>query len=287
MTKKTSSCLIDEPPIAFLPTLAKIAGVDGALVLQQIHFWLIQPKIGRMADDAKWVRNSLEEWQRDNFPFWSKSKISRVITKLEDLKLIVSRDDLNRHGYDRTKWYSIDYGNLQNCKMHVAELQTASCRIDTTIPETTSKNTIIETTAAPNGAFVPPAPEDSETEKPAPNGTQSKDIGVDTAVADILAAWGRLFPDKPQPRSSTYRSKIKTRWKSPDFREKWLLAMERAAESPSCQNESWFHFEFFIRNDENWRKCLNRWMEWKDKKQNGVKAAPIPAPASERVGGRW
>jgi hypothetical protein len=87
----------------------------------------------------------------------------------------------------------------------------------------------------------------------------------DTAVTDVLEAWGRLFPDKPQPRPATYRAKIKTRLKSEHFRENWLVAMECAAESPSCQAESWFHFEFFIRNDENYVKCLDRWMAWKDK----------------------
>jgi hypothetical protein len=264
MTKKTSSCLIDEPPIAFLPTLAKIAGVDGALVLQQIHFWLIQPKIGRMVDDAKWVRNSLEEWQRDNFPFWSKSKISRIITKLEDMNLIVSRDDLNRHGYDRTKWYTIHYGNLQNCKMHVAELQDAVCRNDTTIPEITLKITT-ETTLPP----PPPMLNTNGTHKA--NGSHSGEDSpppssdAPPSPADVLAAWARLFPNKSQPRESTYKKKIQTRLKSEHFRENWLVAMERAAESPSCQSESWFHFEFFIRNDENYVKCLDRWMSWKDK----------------------
>lgn len=136
-----SNLLINESPIAFLPTLAIHVGVDGALVLQQIHYWITNPKVGRTADERKWVRNSLNEWRRDNFPFWSESKISRVLTKLEEDGFIISRDDLNRHGYDRTKWYTIHYGNLQNCRMQLAELQDAACENDTTIPETTPETT--------------------------------------------------------------------------------------------------------------------------------------------------
>lgn len=134
-----SNLLINEPPIAFLPSLAVHTGVNGALVLQQIHYWINNPKVGRVIDGQKWVRNSLTEWQKDNFPFWSKSTISRILSKLEDDGFIISRGDINRHGYDRTLWYTIDYGNLQNCKMHFAELQNASCRNGTTIPETTQR----------------------------------------------------------------------------------------------------------------------------------------------------
>jgi hypothetical protein len=136
-----SHLLINEPPIAFLPSLAVQVGVDAALVLQQIHYWLSNPKIGKTADGQKWVRNTLAEWQQDNFPFWSESKISRILSKLESDGFISSRDDLNHHGYDRTKWYTVHYGNLQNCKMQFAELQDAACENDGTIPETTTETT--------------------------------------------------------------------------------------------------------------------------------------------------
>ena len=124
---------------------------------------------------------------------------------------------------------------------------------------TNNKNNHIEKEYfVPNGTMSPPPPEN-------PKPPKSKPKSDDTAVTEMLAAWGRLFPNKSQPRPVTYRSKIKTRMKSPDFQEHWLVAMERAANSPTCQNESWFQFEFFVRNDENWRKCHRQWMAWKDK----------------------
>lgn len=85
----------------------------------------------------------------------------------------------------------------------------------------------------------------------------------------LLAAWRELFPKKPQPKETTQtiREKVAARWKSADFRENWLAAMQQAAASPSLQKESWFNFLFFVRNDDNYQKCLDNWMEWKDKQQ--------------------
>ena len=118
----------------------------------------------------------------------------------------------------------------------------------------------------PNGTMSPPLPENPKPPKSKP---KSKPESDDTVVTEMLAAWGRLFPDKPQPRPTTYRSKIQTQLKMPQFREGWLEAMEWAANSPTCQNESWFHFGFFVqqtKGEYGWEKCLRHWMEWKDKK---------------------
>ena len=92
-----------------------------------------------------------------------------------------------------------------------------------------------------------------------------------TEVKAILSEWARLFPNKPQPHPATYRDKILARWKSPHFRDNWQEALERASASFSCQNESWFNFAFFVKNEENYQKMLDCWMKWKDDqaKKNG------------------
>ena len=132
---------------------------------------------------------------------------------------------------------------------------------------TNNKNNHIEKEYfVPNGTMSPPLPENPKPPKSKP---KSKPKSDDTVVTEMLAAWGRLFPDKPQPRPTTYRSKIQTQLKMPQFREGWLEAMEWAANSPTCQNESWFHFGFFVqqtKGEYGWEKCLRHWMEWKDKK---------------------
>jgi hypothetical protein len=94
---------------------------------------------------------------------------------------------------------------------------------------------------------------------------------------EVLQYWKEKFPSKPQPRAGTYRAQIVTRFKSVHFRENWRAALDRAAQSRTCQRESWFNFEFFIRNDKNYQKMLDRWMSWKDNQGAPVQAAPSKA----------
>lgn len=70
-----SKLLINEPPIQVLPTLATVIGLNRAIVLQQVHYWCANPKMGVARDSNRWIRNTAEDWQRDNFPFWSLSTV--------------------------------------------------------------------------------------------------------------------------------------------------------------------------------------------------------------------
>lgn len=104
--------LINEPPLQVLPGLAAKIGLNEAILLQQVHYWISNPKVGVEKDGKRWVRNTTDEWQHDNFPFWSCSTIRRTIVALEKSKLLLSRDDLNKLRYDNSKWYTIDYDAL-------------------------------------------------------------------------------------------------------------------------------------------------------------------------------
>jgi len=109
-----SKLLINEPPIQLLPTLAIKVGLSKAILLQQVHYWCENPKMGAVRDGKRWIRNTAEEWQKDNFPFWSLKTVKRTIAALEKDGLLLSRDDLNKSGYDRTKWYTINHEALNN-----------------------------------------------------------------------------------------------------------------------------------------------------------------------------
>lgn len=108
-----SKLLINEPPLQVLPTLACYVGLNESVFLQQVHYWLQNTKVGKMADGRKWVRNSMSEWE-EQFPFWSKNVIRRTIKNLIGDGLLLHRDDLNAAGYDRTAWYSINYDVLDD-----------------------------------------------------------------------------------------------------------------------------------------------------------------------------
>lgn len=126
-----SNLLINEPPLQLLPSLAKTIGLNEAIILQQLHYWTMNKRIGKVDDNGrKWIRNSIDQWQEDNFPFWSTDTIRRVLSKLETANLIAS-GNLNNSAYDRTLWYSINYDILANCQtpfMQVAEMDSSKLR---------------------------------------------------------------------------------------------------------------------------------------------------------------
>jgi len=103
--------LINEPPLQVLPTLAVAIGLNNAIVVQQVHYWLRISKNER--DGQKWVYKTIDEWHEE-FPFWSKRTLERVIESLEDMKILVS-GNYNKLKMDRTKWYRINYEILNEC----------------------------------------------------------------------------------------------------------------------------------------------------------------------------
>ena len=82
-------------------------GVEASVLLSNIRFWVFanQAKRRNFKDGKYWTYNSAETLTR-LYPFWSRRKIARLLTKLEDAGAVVS-DCHNANGYDQTKWYSI------------------------------------------------------------------------------------------------------------------------------------------------------------------------------------
>ncbi|WP_363550287.1 DnaD domain protein [Caldifermentibacillus hisashii] len=126
-----SKLLINENPILVLPTLAKKIGLNQALFIQQLHYWLADSK--HTYDGYQWVYNTYEDWHRQ-FPFWSTSTIRRIIGKLEREGLIVS-GNYNRFKMDKTKWYRINYEYLESLMDEDAQLSNlCNKRTDTSDP---------------------------------------------------------------------------------------------------------------------------------------------------------
>ena len=112
MIKKntSSTLLINEPPLQVLPSLAVAIGLAEALVLQQVHYWLLRS--GKERDGKVWVYNTTEEWQQQ-FPFFSVTTVRRTIQNLRDKGLLLA-GNYNSNKFDRTIWYSIDYEKLES-----------------------------------------------------------------------------------------------------------------------------------------------------------------------------
>lgn len=117
---KTSSLLFDEAPLLVRPELAVRVGLNEAIVLQQIHYWLENKRKSTKEKDLEhertyqqgrfWTYDSYKDWQRQ-FPFWSVRTVERVFTSLEEKGILIS-GNFNQWKTDRTKWYTIDYDAL-------------------------------------------------------------------------------------------------------------------------------------------------------------------------------
>ena len=118
-----SSLLIDDYPILVLPKLATEIGLNEAIILQQMHYWI--NKSNHIHDNKRWIYNSYKEWEQ-HFPFWSNATIRRTISSLEKQELVLV-GNYNKAGFDKTKWYSINYSKLEGVSKRVAQNEQRSC----------------------------------------------------------------------------------------------------------------------------------------------------------------
>src|SRR3712207_777943 len=107
--KPQGNLLLDERPLVVLPALAVRFGLNEAIILQQLHYW-VGPNTGistNIVDGVRWAYNTYEEWQQQ-FPWWSVRTIQRIFTTLERQGVVTARA-MNVKDWDRRKWYTIDY----------------------------------------------------------------------------------------------------------------------------------------------------------------------------------
>lgn len=138
-----SNLLISEPPLQVLPSLAVKVGLNEAIILQQFHYWL--QRSNNIRDGNKWIYNSYPKWG-EQFPFWSLSTLKRAITSLEDQGYLIS-GNYNVAGFDKTKWYRIDYEKLVSRPSVQNEPTNGSERTDGAVQnEPTNTNRLPEST---------------------------------------------------------------------------------------------------------------------------------------------
>ena len=95
--------LISDKSLILLPKLAVKIGLNEAVFLQQLHFWLVRSK--NSIDGKKWVYKTFEEWQKE-MPFLSVRTLKRVVSNLKKKKLIITKQKVHK------QWYTINYEML-------------------------------------------------------------------------------------------------------------------------------------------------------------------------------
>lgn len=116
--------LIDDYPILVLPKLAVKIGLNEAIFVQQLHYW-VNGKNGKTRDSKKWVYNTYDEWQ-EQFPFWSNSTLRRIIKSCEEQGIVIT-GNFNKIGIDRTKWYTVNYETISNMTRPTSQFEQSIC----------------------------------------------------------------------------------------------------------------------------------------------------------------
>lgn len=131
-----SHLLINEMTLQVLPSLAIAVGLNEAIALQQVHYWLNNTKNAGRIDEAgnKWVYNTYEEWREDNFPFWSVDKIQRVFASLKEQGVLIIQQ-LDAKHRDMKNFYRIDYEKLDNIGLSITQISNMdSGKTESSIP---------------------------------------------------------------------------------------------------------------------------------------------------------
>lgn len=104
----TQSLLFSTRPLVISPDLAVKIGLNEAIVLQQLHYWIQKSKHDH--EGKIWAYNTINDWH-DQFPFFSVNTIRRTFDNLVKSKLVL-KGCFNKLKMDKTTWYAIDYMQL-------------------------------------------------------------------------------------------------------------------------------------------------------------------------------
>lgn len=116
----------------FSVDLAKAIGLNEAIVLQQIQYWVEVKETDKdkykdsFRDGYMWVYNSIPGWQ-EQLPFWSYDTVKRTLKSLENKCVLIS-GIYNKEKHNKTKWYRIDYEKLEQIVAESIE-NTDECKL--------------------------------------------------------------------------------------------------------------------------------------------------------------
>lgn len=118
--------------------IAKEYGIQAAVLLKNIYFWIEKSKANEMNffDGYYWTYNSKKAFS-DLFPYMTERQIDYALKKLIEEGILIT-GNYNKMAYDRTLWYAITkkgYSILQNCKMETTNLLNGNDKIVEPIPD--------------------------------------------------------------------------------------------------------------------------------------------------------
>lgn len=217
-----SNLLLDERPLIVLPSLAAMLNsLDEAVILQQIHYWI--EKRQNYREGRYWVYNSMENWMQQ-FP-WIKSRttLTRYFNNLEKKGLLIT-GNYNKAGFDKTKWYTIDYSTLSDFEQRLYRTCTTSDQnLVNGMNRTCTTNTIDYTEIT----------SESTTNK------QANAVSADADLSEPFNKLWNLYPKK-QGKKDAFRHYKAWRKKSKDNTDDYLLRKLNEYKAYLAANQ-WLH----------------------------------------------
>jgi len=119
------SLLMPSRPIVINPDLAYSIGLNEAIALQQVNYWLKETTSGLERDGERWIYNTNEQWL-EQFPFWSESTLKRTFTRLKTLG-VLKIEQLNKSQRDMTNYYTINYASELLDEVNVTKSKSSKC----------------------------------------------------------------------------------------------------------------------------------------------------------------
>lgn len=217
-----SNLLLDERLLIVLPSLAAMLNsLDEAVILQQIHYWI--EKRQNYREGRYWVYNSMENWMQQ-FP-WIKSRttLTRYFNNLEKKGLLIT-GNYNKAGFDKTKWYTIDYSTLSDFEQRLYRTCTTSDQnLVNGMNRTCTTNTIDYTEIT----------SESTTNK------QANAVSADADLSESFNELWNLYPKK-QGKKDAFRHYKAWRKKSKDNTDDYLLRKLNEYKDYLAANQ-WLH----------------------------------------------
>ncbi|ENI8095812.1 conserved phage C-terminal domain-containing protein [Enterobacter hormaechei subsp. xiangfangensis] len=121
------SLLMPSRPIVINPDLAYSIGLNEAIALQQVNYWLKETTSGLERDGVRWIYNTNEQWL-EQFPFWSESTLKRTFTRLKNLG-VLKVEQLNKSQRDMTNYYTINYESELLDEVKVTKSKSSKCTL--------------------------------------------------------------------------------------------------------------------------------------------------------------
>ena len=121
------SLLMPSRPIVINPDLAYSIGLNEAIALQQVNYWLKETTSGLEHDGVRWIYNTNEQWL-EQFPFWSESTLKRTFTRLKNLG-VLKVEQLNKSQRDMTNYYTINYESELLDEVKVTKSNSSKCTL--------------------------------------------------------------------------------------------------------------------------------------------------------------